>query len=186
MIDSVWSQISGAVAGGVVGGISGFVANLLQQRQDLWRCRRSVACALAGEIEALVQFVEHGSRLNLAVQYNAGTGTFLHHHLRVERDYMTVFRGLGSNIGVLPSPLPRDVVTWYTRLAICLERTRELHDLALNRHPELSAYAGEIVERQHTELTELVGAAQPLLERLASVGARRGHAWIGPFSTPSA
>jgi hypothetical protein len=88
---------------------------------------------------------------------------------------MPVFRGLGGNVGVLPSPLPRGLVTWYTRLAVSLERTRELHELALNRHPELSAYAAEIVELQEAELTELVRSAKPLLDRLSSVMGR-GHA----------
>ena len=176
MTDLAWSQISGTVAGGVVGGFSGFVANLLQQRQESARARRSVACALHGEIGALAQFVEENARarMQLAERHPSENGTYPYRHVRGERDYMPVFRGLGGAIGILPSPLPRDLVTWYTRLAACLERTRELHELALDCRPELSAYAAEIVDLQQSELIELVRGATPLLARLVTV-MRRGH-----------
>ena len=174
MIDLVWSQLSGAVAGGVVGGLSGFAANFPQQRQETSRARRRVACALHGEIGALAQFIEENARarMQLAEGHPPENGTYPYRHVRGERDYMPVFRGLGGGIGVLPSPLPHDLVTWYTRLAACLERTRELHELALNRRPELSAYASEIVELQQSELAELVCCAKPRLERLLSVMSR--------------
>jgi hypothetical protein len=177
MIDLAWLQITGAVAGGVVGGFSLFVANHLQQRQKLLHVRRSVASALIGEIGALAQFVEQNflARMHVAVQYPADKGAYPYRHIRGERDDMTLFRGLGGSVGALPSPLPRDLVTWYTRLAVSLERARELHELALNRHPEFSAYAAEIVELQQAELTDLVNSAKPLLDRLSSVMGR-GHA----------
>jgi hypothetical protein len=176
MIELAWSQISGAAAGGVAGGFSGFVANLLQQRQESARARRSVACALHGEIGALAQFIEENTRarIQLAERYHSENGTYLYRHVRGERDYMPVFRGLGGGIGLLPSPLPRDLVTWYTRLAACLERTRELHEVALDRGPELFGYAAEIVDLQQSELIELVRGATPLLVRLRKV-MRRGH-----------
>ena len=170
MIDLAWSQISGAVAGGLVGGFSGFIANQLQQRQDSFRIRRNVACALIGEIGALSQFIEQ--RMRAAAQRPGDKESNPYHHGRGERDYMPVFRGLGGSIGVLPTPLPRDLVVWYTRFAACLERTRELHELSLNRHPELSACAAQLVELQQVELTELVGSAGPLLNRLSSAMAR--------------
>lgn len=177
MIDLAWSQISGAVAGGLVGGLSGFIANHLQQRQELFRVRRSVACALIGEIGALAQFIEQSptASMHIEVQRPADKEAHPYRHGRGERDYMPVFRGLGGSIGVLPTPLPRDLVVWYTRFAACLERTRELHELSLNHHPELSAYAAEIVELQQAELTELVSSAEPLLDRLSSA-MRRSHA----------
>jgi hypothetical protein len=175
MIDLAWLQISGAVAGGVVGVFSSFVANHLQQRQELLHVRRSVASALIGEIEALAQFIEQTclTRMRVAVLHATDKGAYPYRH--ISGHCMPVFRGLGGNVGVLPSPLPRGLVTWYTRLAVSLERTRELHELALNRHPELSAYAAEIVELQEAELTELVRSAKPLLDRLSSVMGR-GHA----------
>jgi hypothetical protein len=177
MIDLAWSQISGAVAGGVVGVFSGFVANHLQQRQELIHVRRSVASALIGEIEALAQFIEQNflARMRGAVQPPTGKRAFPYRPISGERDYMPVFRGLGGSVGALPSPLPRGLVTWYARLAASLERARELHELALDRNPEASAYAAEIVELQRAELTELISSAKPLLDRLSSVMGR-GHA----------
>jgi hypothetical protein len=171
MIDLPWPQISGAVAGGVVGGFSGFVANYLQQRQALYLTKRNVACALIGEVGALAQLIEteYLSKMLEAAQALTEKRTFPYYHFRGERDYMPVFRGLGVNIGVLPTPLPRDLVSWYTHLAVCLERARELHELALGRNPDHVGYMAEIAERQHAQFAELVSRAVPLLERLAGV-----------------
>jgi hypothetical protein len=125
MMDLPWTQISGAIAGGLVGGFSGFIANNIQERQQFWRTRRNVACALLGEIEGLGAHIEEHylAKLRADLQHLAPNNrTFPYHAFRGERDYMPVFRALGSNIGLLPSPLPRDLVRWYTRLAVCLER----------------------------------------------------------------
>jgi hypothetical protein len=177
MIDLALSQISGAVTGGVIGVFSGIVANHLHQRQQLVQIRRSVASALIGEIEALAQFIEQSllAGMRVVVRHSTDKGVYPYRHMSGERDYMPVFRGLGGSVGALPSPLPRGLVTWYTRLAVSLERTRELHELTLDHHPELSAYAAEIVDIQQAELTELVSSAKPLLASLSSVMGR-GHA----------
>jgi len=78
---------------------------------------------------------------------------------------MPVFRSLGSNVGVLPGPLPRDLVRWYTRLAVCLERAHVLHELALQANPERLTYAVEVAELQHAAFTEPVDLARPLVDR---------------------
>ncbi len=82
---------------------------------------------------------------------------------------MPVFRSLGGNVGVLPSPLPRDLVRWYTRLAECLERVHVLHELALQPSPERTTYAAEVAELQHAAFTELIELASPLVDRLAKL-----------------
>jgi hypothetical protein len=113
MIDLPWTQICGAIAGGRVGGFSRFVANNFQERQQSRRARRNVACALVGEIDALRQHIEENYLAKLRAKLESvapNNRPYPYHVFRGERDYMPVFRSLGSNIGVLPSPLPRDLV----------------------------------------------------------------------------
>ena len=76
---------------------------------------------------------------------------------------------LGSNIGAPPSPLPRDLVRWYTRLAVCLERAHVLHELALQPNPERMTYMADVAELQHAGFTELIELARPLIGRLSAL-----------------
>jgi hypothetical protein len=164
-----WPQISGAIAGGLVGGFSGFVANNVHARRETGRARRNVASALIGEISALAHYIKSlfltVSPLDAAEQ---DPSDIRRRHFRGERDYMPIFRALGSHVGVLPTPLPRDLVAWYTGLAMCLERARELHELRLQRDPDSFGYAMELTRLQEASLAELVDFAPPLLERLGS------------------
>jgi hypothetical protein len=164
-----WVQISGAIAGGLVGGFSGFVANNVQSRRETRRARRNVACAIIGEIGALSH---HIKSLFLTVsaldETEADPSEIRRRHFRGERDYMPIFRALGSHVGVLPTPLPRDLVAWYTGLAMCLERARELHELRLQRDPDSFGYAMELARLQEGSLAELVELAPSLLEKLGS------------------
>ena len=164
-----WQQISGAVAGGLVGGFSGFVANNVHARRETRRARRNVASALIGEISALAHYIKN---LFLAVpaldEGEPDPSEIRRRHFRGERDYMPIFRALGSHVGVLPTPLPHDLVVWYTGLAMCLERARELHELRLQRDPDSFDYAMEIACLQEASLAELVELAPTLLERLGS------------------
>ena len=164
-----WAQISGAIAGGLVGGFSGFVANNIQSRRETRRSRRNVACALIGEISALAHYIKSLFLTVPALDVGeADPSDIRRRHFRGERDYMPIFRALGSHVGVLPTPLPRDLVAWYTGLAMCLERARELHDLRLQRDPDAFGYAVELARHQEASLAELVELAPPLLEKLGS------------------
>jgi len=167
MIDIPWLQLSGAIAGGVVGGFSGWVANSFQERQVRRRMKRNIACALIGEISALSEHIEANYLAMLAdLQTRVERQMTPYHHFRGDRDYMAVFRTLGSNVGYLPTPLPREVVSWYTSLAAGLERAHALHDLAAQGKPELMAYAIQLAQIQQAAFTDLVANAKPLLGRL--------------------
>jgi len=164
-----WQQISGAVAGGLVGGFSGFVANNVHARRETRRAKRNVASALVGEIGAIAHLIEtHYLAVPHQDQHETDQSEIRRRHFRGERDYMPIFRALGSHVGVLPAPLPRDLVAWYTALAMCLERARELHELRLGRDPESFEYAMELVRLEEASLAELVEFARPLIERLQS------------------
>ena len=82
---------------------------------------------------------------------------------------MPVFRGLAGSLGVVPNALPRDLVSWYNKVALCLELARELHELARQRDPELIDTAAEIAKLQHAELTALLESAEPLVASLSKV-----------------
>ena len=172
MIDLPWTQISGAIAGGLVGGFSSFIANNIQECQQHRRIRRNVACALLGEIDTLRTHIEENYLAKLPADLQSvapHNRTYPYHAFRGERDHMPVFRSLGSNIGVLPSPLPRDLVRWYTHLAICLERAHVLHELALRPNPERMTFAVENAELHHAAFAEVVETARPLLGQLSEL-----------------
>ena len=90
---------------------------------------------------------------------------------------MLVYRSLGKEVGLLPSPLPRDLVSWFTALAVCLERERELHQLALQRNPDWLDYAVDAAAAKRDASNELLELARPLHDRLSSLyGSMDGQA----------
>ena len=168
LTDLPWLQMSGAMAGGLVGSFSGFIANSVHEQGERRRVRRNIACAVIGEIGALSDQLEgpYMALLRTSMESYEQGGGHLHHHFRADRDYMPVFRAIGGSIGYLPTPLPRDLVAWYTALGTTLERARAIHELAVHHDPDLRARAIELVRVQHTSLTALLESAKPLLERL--------------------
>ena len=48
MTNTLWLQMSGAIAGGLVGSCAGFLANIIRARLEFRRHRHSVASALEG------------------------------------------------------------------------------------------------------------------------------------------
>ena len=166
-----WPQISGAIAGGVFGGFSGFIANSVQRRYDNRSRLRNVASALSAEIGALCQHVE-GSYLTTldepaaSVPSPESSSRFRYYGFRGERDYMPEFRSLGATIGFLPRPLPHDLVSWYTGLAVCLERAHELHEIGMRREPEWLERSLEVAALQRAAFSILLERASTLVERL--------------------
>ncbi|MDZ5649526.1 hypothetical protein [Nitrospirillum sp. BR 11828] len=168
MVELPWLQISGAVAGGVVGGFSGFIANTFHERRVRLRAKRNIACALIGEIGALSQHIEENylSMLRADLQACGEAPSVVHHAFRGDRDYMPVFRALGSTVGYLPTPLPRDLVYWYTSLAAGLERARALHELSGQRDPEAVAFAVRLAKIQDAAFIDLLARSRQLLDSL--------------------
>ena len=169
MADLSWLQIAGAMAGGLVGSFSGFIANSFHEHRVRHRIRQNLACAVIGEISALTEQIEQAyiALLRADVEAGAAAGRYPHFHFRGDRDYMSVFRGIGGDVGHLPTPLPRDLVSWYTKFATMLERARALNDLAARGDPTELDHAIDLARMQQSSLDELVAAAKPLLEQLA-------------------
>lgn len=168
-----WPQISGAIAGGVFGGFSGFIANSVQRRYDNRSRVRNVASALSAEIGALCQHIEGSYLATLDVQPASlpaqSPSHFRYYGFRGERDYMPVFRSLGATIGFLPRPLPHDLVSWYTGLAVCLERAHELHEIGMRREPEWLERSLEVAALQRASFSTLLERASTLVERLGKL-----------------
>src|ERR1700761_6322978 len=169
-VQSVW-QLSGAIAGGLAGGLAGFVAYLIRLRMERRSQQRNVSAALAAEIEALCDHVTQSylKRLEGMLAVTPHPGPYPYHGFRGEREYMPVFRVLGQNLGVLPRPLPRELIFWYMTLTICLERARDLYELAKTQSPGSTEFADELIGVQRKELSGLLSSAQTLLQKLEAL-----------------
>jgi hypothetical protein len=165
-----------AAVGGLVGGLAGFTANLLRLRIERSIARRNVAAALAAELEALCDHLteEYYQQLKIIGHTEAGQQAYPYHGFRGEREYTPVFRVLGQNLGVLPRPLPRELIFWYTSLTICLERARDLYELAKSSADESKQAAVVMARLQYEEINRLLGAAPALITRLEGLA---GDSW---------
>jgi hypothetical protein len=173
-LQSMW-QLSGAIAGGLAGGLAGFVAYLIRLRMERHSQRRNVSAALAAEIEALCDHVEqhYVKRLEFMLSQDLRPEPYPYHGFRGEREYMPVFRVLGQNLGVLPRPLPRELIFWYTTLTICLERGRDLYEIAKSQSPESSEYAVAMAQVQREEIGQLLASSRGLIETLEELAGSR-------------
>ncbi|HEY2676650.1 MAG TPA: hypothetical protein VGI65_06740 [Steroidobacteraceae bacterium] len=171
--ESLW-QLSGAVTGGLVGGLAGFAANLLRLQVERGIQRRNVAAALAAEMEALCDLVteQYLKRLELTGDPSPHQELYPYQGFRGERDYMPVFRVLGQNLGVLRRPLPRELIFWYMTLTICLERARDLYDLAKSQASESAQYAFVMAQVQREEIQQLLNTAPVLMAKLERLAGR--------------
>jgi hypothetical protein len=169
------SQFSGAIAGGLAGGLAGFVAYLIRLRMERLIQRKNVSAALAAEIEALCDHLtqHYVKRLEYMLSPNPRPEPYPYHGFRGEREYMPVFRVLGQNLGVLPRPLPRELIFWYTTLTICLERGRDLYEIAKSQSPESSEYAIAMAEMQREEIGRLLATSATLIETLEQLAGTR-------------
>ena len=170
-MELLWLQIVGSIAGGVVGGFSGFIASTFQDRKVRRSQIRNIASGLIGEIGALSQLFETHYLEILKIDLRGEDPRMLYpfYHVRGDQDYMPIFRSLGGNLGLLPAPLPQDLVTWYTNLAVGLERARAMHDLAIRQDALMIEHLIELASTQHITFTQLVDEAKILIQQLADL-----------------
>jgi hypothetical protein len=167
-----WPQISGAIAGGVVGGFSGFVANSIGDWRQQSRMRHNVAGALIGEMEGLCEHINQSLLGALATDIAAAGNISdmpVYRLFRGERDYIPIYRSVGVHFGLLPSPMPRDLVNWYTGISIGLERARELHDLVGRRDPNCTEVATQLWASLQQSFADLMARADDLIEKLSKL-----------------
>jgi hypothetical protein len=162
-----WLQMSGAITGGLVGSFSGFIANSFHEHRVRRRVRSNIACALIGELQTLTQYIEDNYLVLLRRSLESADDQIpSHHYFRGDRDYMPVYRQIGATIGFLPTPLPRDLISWYTGLTTTLERAHALHDLSAKADVQSVTYLLSLNRAQEAALGELIAQSKPLIARL--------------------
>jgi hypothetical protein len=168
MVPQSYLQLSSVLIGGLVGGLAAFAANLLRLRMERRWQRRNVAAALAAELEAICDHMtdEYVKRLELMDSAKLHHDLYPSYGFRGEKEYMPVFRVLGQSLGLLPRPLPRELVFWYTTMTVCLERARDLYELAKSQTTEPTRTAFAMTQLQRKEIARLLESAPPLIQRL--------------------
>jgi hypothetical protein len=168
MIPQSFLQLSSVLIGGLVGGLAAFAANLLRLRMERRWQRRNVAAALAAELGAICDHIteDYVKRLELMDSAKLHHDLYPYYGFRGEKEYMPVFRILGQSLGHLPRPLPRDLIFWYTTMTVCLERARDLYELAKSQTSEPTRTAFAMTQLQRQEVARLLESAPPLIQRL--------------------
>jgi hypothetical protein len=137
--------------GGVLTFLGGLLGSFLIQKQQRRAEQKSLASAFYGEIKALVGIIEKR-------QYIQGIKTSIHHlksgrkspfQVRVTRKYFNVYEKNLDKIGILPNPLPEEIVDLYTVMTAILE------DLDTINEPEFYKQGNEIAIQYLTELQSL-------------------------------
>jgi hypothetical protein len=138
---------------GIARRLSPPAANLLRLRMERRFQRRNVAAALAAELEAICDRMtdEYVKRLELMDTATLHHDLYPYYGFRGEKEYMAVFRVLGQSLGLLPRPLPRELIFWYTIMTVCLERARDLYELAENQTSEASRTAFAMTQLQRID-----------------------------------
>jgi hypothetical protein len=77
-------------------------------------------------------------------------------------------------LGILPRPLPRELIFWHMTMTICLERARDLYELAKSPTSEASQNALIMAQLQRSEVARLLVAAAPLIQKLEMLS---GNSW---------
>jgi hypothetical protein len=187
--DILFAQLALSAIGGAIGGFSGFIANGLQDRRNRQTIRQRVAQAISGEIEALAQSISSNDYYKDICATPDGIverlSDYQYHLIRGEQEYMPVFRSLGINIGALPTPLPRVLVAWYTRLSVCIEQSRALSEYNQGNSAMADERLFKVMKAQSMELTSLIETAQGLKSRLALIGKLTNKSAIRKTFRPS-
>jgi hypothetical protein len=150
-----------------VGGLAAFAATLLRLRMERRLQRRNVAAALAAELEAIWDHMtdEYVKRLELMDSAKLHHDLYPYYGFRWEKEHMPIFRLLGRSLRLLPRPLPRELFSWYTTMTVCLERTRDLYELAKSQTTELTRTAFAMTQLQREEIARLLESAPPLIQQ---------------------
>jgi hypothetical protein len=135
-MDNFWATI----AGGFVAILGGVATPCFLERSKRKAERLSLAGAIVGEIEALIAISQHrkyvdGIRQELTkAQTNPDKyGIF---HFSVRRNPMRVYEANLTRIGILPDPLPKQIVGFYAGVSSILEDIDDMREGKNQRTPE--------------------------------------------------
>lgn len=117
-----------ALGGVIVGGLIGVSGQWLLVLQEQKRKAKAIARALAGEIRAFVEDATSWRRAEVLRDAAKRTRAEIPTHvaMAVNEDYLTVFRAVCSDIGMLPGDLAHDVARFYSRAMGQLDNYRAI------------------------------------------------------------
>ena len=135
-MDNFWSVILGAFVAICSGVATPFFLEKSKRRAE----RLSLTGAIVGEVQALIEISRHrkyieGIRQELTkAQTNPDKyGIF---HFSVRRNPMRVYESNLTRIGLLPDPLPKQIVSFYAGISSILEDIEDMREGKIQRTPE--------------------------------------------------
>ncbi len=141
VMDNLWSVI----AGGFVAILGSVATPIFLDKSRRKAERLSLASAILGEIEALDAICAHrkfieGIKQQITLM-EADPNISRIFHFSVRRNPMRVYEANLSQIGVLPHPLPKQIVTFYAGVSSILEDIDDMREGKTKRNPEESLRA---------------------------------------------
>ena len=149
----------------VVGGVIAIFTNYFFQRHQLSIERRHLAWAFLGELTAIKFIVEkrqYIEGIRQAIAITERTNQPFPYHFVARRDYFLVFKQNVSKIGMLESPLPELIASFYTQAQSILE---DMDSMSENRFANLPPEEFVVMLKQ---LLELFISTQQLGDQIIS------------------
>ncbi|MBU1424598.1 MAG: hypothetical protein KKH12_12585 [Gammaproteobacteria bacterium] len=112
------------VIGGLLVAIGGFASNTWLEIARERKSRRTLALALQGEIQALLEIFEkrgYIEGIRAAKAQTEATGKFQAYHFRARKNYFSVFEAHVGQVGILRLPLSELVTRFYAQANSILE-----------------------------------------------------------------
>jgi len=152
--------------GGVMTFLGGHLAVWLEHR----RSRKSLACAIAGEVASILLIIKKRQyliRLEQMIALQSASVEPLQYKFSVKYNYFEVFQANAGKIGDLPARFAEPVVSFYTIAKALLEDANAPKGL-LQRDLSLA-----ILTEQRDLLRELIGLGEQIVQDLT--GQLRPH-----------
>jgi hypothetical protein len=135
-MDNFWSVILGAF----VAIASGVAMPFLLEKNKRNAERLSLTGAIVGEIQALIEISRHrkyieGIRQELT-KAQTNPDKCCAFHFSVRRNPMRVYESNLRRIGLLPDPLPKQIVSFYAGISSILEDIEDMREGNIQRTPE--------------------------------------------------
>ncbi len=153
--------------GGILTFLGGIVGNQLLQRRQRKNDRENLSATFAGEIGAILWVIKRRNyiqEIEAALERMESSGERVKFTRPILRDYLLVYKQNVGKLGVLDSPLPNEIVTFYTHITALLDDNEELGNT------DVDTVNLNYLKRRHREaldlLKETVACGDIVLERL--------------------
>jgi hypothetical protein len=120
------------IVGALLVAIGGFASNSWLEIARERKLRRTLALALQGEIQALLEIFEkrgYIEGIRAAKAQIEATGKFQAYHFRARKNYFSVFEANAGKIGILKPPLSELIARFYAQAHSILEDMERFKEL---------------------------------------------------------